>query len=71
MMALVLKAIIYVLLRKPSRALPVLALKPNYLDRWPNDCSAHTSKTCDTVFTELEGFYCKRYQAILKENCLN
>ena len=22
-----------------SRALPVLALKPNYLDRWPNDCT--------------------------------
>ena len=23
-----------------SRALPVLALKSNYLDRWPNDCKS-------------------------------
>jgi len=26
-----------------TRALPVLHLKSNYLDRWPNDCMLHES----------------------------
>ena len=33
-----------------SRALPVLALKSNYLDRWPNDCMLDLETKLSAVF---------------------
>ena len=37
-----------------SRALPVLTLKSNYLDRWPNDCSLWDYDNVKLTFLEIQ-----------------